>query len=102
MSKVNPDHYKLPNGLEANDVTRYFGFNEGNIIKYVWRAGKKEGEYRLTDLKKAAWYLNQLIESEELEKANEVSNLNGFDGHSFVSDYFVAEDLRAWKDAEKH
>jgi len=63
--KVNPSHYKLPNGIEANDVTMFFGFNEGNVLKYVWRAGKKDGEHRLTDLKKAAWYLNQLIEAEE-------------------------------------
>ena len=69
MSKINPDHYKLPNGIEANDVTMFFGFNEGNVLKYVWRAGKKDGEYRLTDLKKAQWYLNQLIEREELNEA---------------------------------
>ena len=67
--KINPDHYKLPNGIEANDVTMHFGFNEGNVIKYVWRAGKKGSEYRLTDLKKAQWYLNNLVK--ELESKNE-------------------------------
>ena len=67
--KINPDHYKLPNGIEANDVTMHFGFNEGNVIKYVWRAGKKGGEYRLTDLKKAQWYLNNLVK--ELESKDE-------------------------------
>ena len=100
--KINPDHYKLPNGIEANDVTMYFGFNEGNVLKYVWRAGKKDGEYRLTDLKKAAWYLNQLIEKEELNEVLPKSDLpkpNSFDGHTFISDYYVAEDLREWRDA---
>ena len=100
--KINPDHYKLPNGIEANDVTMFFGFNEGNVLKYVWRAGKKDGEYRLTDLKKAQWYLNQLIEREEL---NELSPRTALpephrpNRHTFVSDYFVAEDLEAWRDA---
>ena len=68
-NKINPSHYKLPNGIEANDVTMFFGFNEGNVIKYVWRAGKKVGEYQLTDLKKAKWYLDNLIESLETEHA---------------------------------
>ena len=69
--KINPAHYKLSNGIEANDVTMHFGFNEGNVIKYVWRAGKKGGEYRLTDLKKAQWYLNNLVK--ELENEDEGS-----------------------------
>ena len=102
MSKINPDHYKLPNGIEANDVTMFFGFNEGNVLKYVWRAGKKDGEYRLTDLKKAQWYLNQLIEREELNEVlskSVVPECNSVDRHTFVSDYYVAEDLRAWRDA---
>ncbi len=101
--KINPDHYKLANGIEANDVTQHFGFNEGNVIKYVWRAGKKEGEKRLTDLKKAVWYLNQLVETEELKNAlppgPSMPCPNSFDGHSFISDYYLPEDLAAWKDA---
>ena len=105
MSKINPDHYKLPNGIEANDVTRYFGFNEGNVLKYVWRAGKKEGEHRLTDLKKALWYLNQLVEKEELDAvSNEevlppLPRLNGLGGNYFVSDYFTANEIDKWRDA---
>ncbi len=100
--KIDPDHYKLPNGIEANDVTMFFGFNEGNVLKYVWRAGKKENEYRLTDLKKAQWYLNQLIEREELNELSSKTALpkpNSLDRHYFVSDYFVAEDLNQWRDA---
>ncbi len=100
--KINPSHYKLPNGIEANDVTMFFGFNEGNVLKYVWRAGKKDGEYRLTDLRKAKWYLDQLIEKEELNELSSeaaVPECNSADRHTFVSDYYVAEDLRAWRDA---
>ena len=66
VDKTNPPHYKLPNGLEANQVTMHFGFNEGNVIKYVWRAGRKGGESKLDDLRKAKWYLDNLIK--ELEE----------------------------------
>ena len=102
MSKINPDHYKLPNGLEAYDVTQHFDFTTGNAIKYLWRAGKKDGEYRLTDLKKAQWYLNQLIEREELDEVlseNVMPECNSVDRHTFVSDFYVAEDFNAWRDA---
>ena len=67
--KTNPSHYTLPNGMEAYDVTQHFDFTTGNCIKYLWRSGRKSGESRLDDLKKAQWYLNQLIEKEELNDA---------------------------------
>lgn len=63
----NPDHYKL-NGLdiEVRDVIKsvlgtvgFIGFYEGNIIKYILRASKKNG---LEDYKKARQYLDWLIE----------------------------------------
>jgi Protein of unknwon function (DUF3310) len=49
------------------------GFNLGNCVKYIRRAGKK-GD-RLEDLKKALWYLNREIENEEkLQKGPVVSS----------------------------
>lgn len=69
LSKINPSHYSLPNGLEAYDVTQHFDFTTGNCIKYLWRAGRKDGESSLDDLRKVRWYLNQLIEREELNVA---------------------------------
>jgi hypothetical protein len=60
MSKENPDHYKRFN-IEAIDVTEQFNFNLGNVIKYVWRAGYKDGESKLDDLTKAMWYLSREI-----------------------------------------
>lgn len=45
--------------IECIDVVSHMSFRLGNIIKYLWRAGRKNG---LEDLKKAAWYLNHLIE----------------------------------------
>lgn len=38
------------------------GFHLGNAVKYINRAGRK-GD-RLTDLKKAAWYLDRAIQLE--------------------------------------
>lgn len=37
-------------------------FNLGNVVKYVCRAGKKQGENVLSDLKKAQNYINYEIE----------------------------------------
>ena len=42
------------------------GFSLGNTVKYISRAGKKESDKELQDLKKAMWYLQHHIE--ELEK----------------------------------
>ena len=43
------------------------GFNLGNCIKYIARAGKKNPEKLLEDLKKARWYLNREIQRIERE-----------------------------------
>jgi hypothetical protein len=37
------------------------GFALGNTVKYISRAGKKNKEKELEDLKKAAWYLEHHI-----------------------------------------
>lgn len=49
--------------IECIDITRYMGFNLGNAVKYLWRYADKNG---LEDLKKARWYLEDLIK--EMEK----------------------------------
>ena len=41
------------------------GFNLGNCIKYIARAGKKNPDKRIEDLKKARWYLDREIHKEE-------------------------------------
>lgn len=57
---VNPKHYQgdtVMCFIEAMDL----GFHLGNVIKYVARAGKKDPDKYLTDLKKARWYLDRKI-----------------------------------------
>jgi hypothetical protein len=64
MESVNgPAHYKAEGGLEAIDVIETFnlGFNLGNVIKYILRAGKKDPKKHLEDLQKAKWYLEREI-----------------------------------------
>lgn len=65
----NPVHYNSSKAycacgkrIECIDVTRHMGFNVGNIFKYLWRNEHKNG---LEDLKKARWYLDDLIKTME-------------------------------------
>lgn len=70
--KVNhPLHYGgEQNPYEAIKVIEAWnlGFCLGNTIKYISRTGKKSDADALTDLKKAAWYLNREIQN--MEKNN--------------------------------
>ena len=62
-----PDYYKR-GGIEAIDAIEAWGlgFNLGNVVKYIARAGRKTAD-GLQDLKKAEWYLNREIERRERE-----------------------------------
>lgn len=83
MAKVNgkkpvedvvnhPNHYQTSSGLETIQVIEAFteelegiyAVDTANVIKYICRWKKKNG---LQDLKKAQWYLNNLIEHVEKE-----------------------------------
>ena len=45
------------------------GYCVGNLIKYVWRFSKKNG---LEDLHKAKWYLERLIEQQQMQNAKSI------------------------------
>ena len=69
MSEVvnHPAHYGGENNpYEAIKVIEAWGlgFSLGNCVKYIARAGKKDD--RLTDLKKAMWYLSREIQNLEI------------------------------------
>ncbi|ANW63986.1 hypothetical protein BCA37_10610 [Mycobacterium sp. djl-10] len=60
--QINPSHYKgFSNGAEVVDIAERLNFNRGNAIKYLARAGRKEGQATITDLEKAKWYLEREI-----------------------------------------
>jgi len=66
--KINhPDHYNWLPGIECIDVVEHFNFNLGNAVKYLWRAGFKNGESWKDDLSKAIWYIMREIERRETE-----------------------------------
>jgi len=68
----HPKHYQSGknNEYEAIKVIEAWdlGFHLGNTVKYISRAGKKETDKELQDLKKALWYLERHIQN--LENGN--------------------------------
>lgn len=60
----HPSHYNM-GGIEVIDAIQAWGFgegfNRGNAIKYIARAGRKDPETELEDLRKARWYINEEI-----------------------------------------
>ena len=62
----HPSHYNMGK-YEAIDVIEDWelGFNLGNTVKYISRAGHKDNI--LQDLKKALWYLDREIQRLEKE-----------------------------------
>jgi len=66
----NPPHYVGEGGLQAIDVIEAFGlgYRLGNAVKYVLRAGRKDGAPARQDLEKARWYLTREIERCEREE----------------------------------
>jgi hypothetical protein len=66
----HPSHYtNHPSGVECIQIAQHHNFNIGNVIKYVWRAGLKEGSSEVKDLRKAIQYLEFEIARIEGERA---------------------------------
>ena len=67
MSEINHPNYYNAGGIEAIDYieAHSLNFNLGNVIKYVTRAGHKQGEDRKTALAKAKWYLDREFSREK-------------------------------------
>lgn len=64
----HPSHYNAdPSGIECIEIVRHRNFNIGNAIKYLWRAGLKDGNKDVQDLKKAIWYIEDEIKRLEDE-----------------------------------
>ena len=57
-NQPTPTHYQ--GTIQPIDLIndQDLNFNLGNVVKYVCRAGKKQGENILTDLEKAKDYIN--------------------------------------------
>lgn len=62
FTSSTPTHYQ--GTIQPIDLinAQDLNFNLGNVVKYVCRAGKKQGENILSDLEKAKDYINFEIE----------------------------------------
>lgn len=59
----SPKHYNSdPSGIQCIEITRHRNNNIGNVFKYLWRNGLKDGNSDIQDLEKGAWYLNDEIQ----------------------------------------
>lgn len=58
----HPGHY-TDGGIETIDFieAKKLPYHLGNAVKYISRAGKKDPEKTVEDLKKAVWYINRYI-----------------------------------------
>lgn len=73
-SVSHPDHYNT-GGIEVIKAIEAWGFgegfNKGNAIKYIVRAGKKDPLREIEDMKKARQYIDFEIERLERQGKNE-------------------------------
>ena len=71
----HPKHYGgEDNPYEVVKVAEAWGTDKDaylfNVLKYIGRSGKKDGNPTLQDLKKALWYLDRRIKTIENEDEN--------------------------------
>lgn len=68
MTKENdpvshPSHYTShPSGVECITIAKHENFCIGNALKYLWRAGRKDPNKTIEDLKKAMQYIQYEID----------------------------------------
>lgn len=72
---LNPTYYQVGD-ISVIDFIEKSGlnFSLGNVIKYIVRAGKKDGENALTALRKANCYLNHEINKLEIAQMKNQKN----------------------------
>lgn len=75
----SPPHYKQGDvecieAIKSATGAEYQGYLQGNIMKYIWRYRAK-GQ-AINDLKKAEWYLKELIIDQYAQEAREAEEKN--------------------------
>lgn len=72
-----PQHYAdifTTKPTQCRAIARMLGFDPGNVIKYVWRAGTKAPEKTVEDLQKAVNYLNDWQELYDILWEKDIGN----------------------------
>ena len=66
---VNHPSYYCDGGIETIDFieAKNLGYHLASAVKYISRAGKKNPDTEIEDLRKAVWYINRRIQ--RLEEA---------------------------------
>lgn len=93
-----PPHYRAGDTYETIRVIEAWdlGFNLGNTVKYISRAGRKDKAKTVEDLKKAAWYLQREISNlESAPLCDKVSNVS-VDNDGVVHRTEVVGDISGW------
>ena len=92
-------HYANEYGVELNEYLKHnfnyeelVGWNTMQVLKYLVRAGKKEGESYDKDRKKALDYAKELA---NLSNENELTEYTTDDIIGFAQD--IADDFKQWK-----
>mgnify|MGYP002793094449 CR=1 FL=1 len=92
-------HYANEYGIELNEYLKHnFNYEElvgwyaMQVLKYLVRAGKKEGESYDKDHKKALDYAKELA---NLSNENELTEYTAEDIIGFIQD--IADDFKQWK-----
>jgi len=95
-------HYANEYGVELNEYLKHnfnyeelVGWNTMQVLKYLVRAGKKEGESYDKDRNKALDYAKELA---NLSNENELTEYTTDDIMGFIQD--IADDFKQWKDEE--
>lgn len=88
--KTQPDHYADLIGMNLWELVKPLPFIEGNILKYIWRAGLKEDVPAVEDYAKALTYLDKVDEATSLDISNTyfedlpykdlIETMHGWDG----------------------
>ena len=102
MNYSTNKHYTNEYGVELNEYLKHnfkyeelVGWYTTQVLKYLVRAGKKEGESYDKDYNKALDYAKELA---NLSNKNELTEYTTDDIMGFIQD--IADDFKQWKDEE--
>ena len=74
-----PSHYTWNPLFECKELTQYIPFNEGNVVKYLYRCGfKGDAEQMVQDKKKALQYIRMMEDTPANLQRDIYSSLESF------------------------